>query len=563
MKTQSWTIGSEPACDIVVENTTVSGQHCRLVSDGSVFKLEDLNSTNGTFVNGELLKGTKNVSKDDHITLGKTHPMPWPGDDDGSQGLSNEADNLPQVITIGRASGNTLVIDESNVSSVHAQLTISKDQIVVEDLGSTNGTSVGTIENKINRATVQPGDTLFFGSTAYAVSDLIAKSPLSAATQVRQTEPPTNPGKPAKPKPVSVNGVNGNSKLPMAIGLAAAGGLLLCLAIWAVIANQNSDSNDLADSDSPSNKNSNIEDVKPDPGTNAESVEPDKKVTTPPSDPNPDVVSDADKLSRSLFLVICSDSNGDTAFRVGTAFAIDAKHVATSASVIAVMRDVQKNGFPNAKLYNPQTKSELKIVSSRVHPQYETANTEARLAQQKHDEILEELNSKEPDPAEIEAAKEPLLAARMTAMEALELQTTCDVGVIEVDQPLDHWLAGDDGASSLRPKLKLNVTGFAIDVLDPFFDKKEIKLSRMPSRVNQVFKWSKNSLQRLAATGSDDQFEYSYLGSPAINEQGQVVAVYSRPIPTDENEESENTNSTGAFDAPLFKRVSECLEKHP
>jgi pSer/pThr/pTyr-binding forkhead associated (FHA) protein len=53
-----------------------------------------------------------------------------------------------QIITLGRGADNTVVLSESNVSTHHARLIIDGDEIVVEDLGSTNGTSVAAVENK-------------------------------------------------------------------------------------------------------------------------------------------------------------------------------------------------------------------------------------------------------------------------------------------------------------------------------------------------------------------------------------------------------------------------------
>ena len=66
-----------------------------------------------------------------------------------------------------------VILNESNVSTQHARFTVSEDKILLEDLGSTNGTSVGSVANKVHRAEIEMGDTIYFGSVAYRVADLI------------------------------------------------------------------------------------------------------------------------------------------------------------------------------------------------------------------------------------------------------------------------------------------------------------------------------------------------------------------------------------------------------
>ncbi|MES2579674.1 MAG: FHA domain-containing protein [Pseudomonadota bacterium] len=50
------TIGRRPSNQIHIDNLTVSGEHAVIVTIGSDSFLEDLNSTNGTIVNGETIK---------------------------------------------------------------------------------------------------------------------------------------------------------------------------------------------------------------------------------------------------------------------------------------------------------------------------------------------------------------------------------------------------------------------------------------------------------------------------------------------------------------------------
>jgi pSer/pThr/pTyr-binding forkhead associated (FHA) protein len=49
------TVGRKPDNDIVIDNPVVSGHHCRIVRQGETFSVEDLNSSNGVFVNAKKI----------------------------------------------------------------------------------------------------------------------------------------------------------------------------------------------------------------------------------------------------------------------------------------------------------------------------------------------------------------------------------------------------------------------------------------------------------------------------------------------------------------------------
>ncbi len=64
------TIGRSPNTDIQIDNLTVSKQHARLIEQKDQYALEDLNSTNGTFLNDEKISRA-NLNHNDIITVGK------------------------------------------------------------------------------------------------------------------------------------------------------------------------------------------------------------------------------------------------------------------------------------------------------------------------------------------------------------------------------------------------------------------------------------------------------------------------------------------------------------
>lgn len=64
------TLGRRPYNDIVIDNLAVSGEHSVLQMMGNEVHLEDLNSTNGTYVNGKAVKKQR-LENNDTIEIGK------------------------------------------------------------------------------------------------------------------------------------------------------------------------------------------------------------------------------------------------------------------------------------------------------------------------------------------------------------------------------------------------------------------------------------------------------------------------------------------------------------
>ncbi len=64
------TLGRRPYNDIVIDNLAVSGEHAVLQMVGADVFIEDLNSTNGTYINGKAIK-KQLLTNNDTVEIGK------------------------------------------------------------------------------------------------------------------------------------------------------------------------------------------------------------------------------------------------------------------------------------------------------------------------------------------------------------------------------------------------------------------------------------------------------------------------------------------------------------
>jgi pSer/pThr/pTyr-binding forkhead associated (FHA) protein len=165
---RTWMIGSAADCDLVVARPTVSGRHCRLTETTGGYLLEDLGSSNGSYVNGERIASVVRISAKDVITLGMTVPMPWP-----------QATASPDTtfVRIGRDADNDIVLDDPRVSGHHARLVmVAGSPTLIEDLGSSNGTFLNSVDLRATQPVpIRETDTVYFGTFAVPASRLLAR----------------------------------------------------------------------------------------------------------------------------------------------------------------------------------------------------------------------------------------------------------------------------------------------------------------------------------------------------------------------------------------------------
>jgi EmrB/QacA subfamily drug resistance transporter len=231
---ESLVLGRDESAGLAIPDEEMSRHHARLEVAGSAVTIEDLGSTNGTFVNDERVNGPRRLHSGDRIKVGATVmefiaaaapeparapnapvsplepdvtrmrgvPAPPPESDvTRARGIAvqpaaagelrvvegaTETTALPVAggRLLGRDPECDLALADEEVSWRHARVGRDNGNVTIEDLGSTNGTYVNG-ERLLERRPLESGDRIELGS---AVLEFLA--PTLALTGVRRVAAP-------------------------------------------------------------------------------------------------------------------------------------------------------------------------------------------------------------------------------------------------------------------------------------------------------------------------------------------------------------------------------------
>ncbi|HSI89395.1 MAG TPA: FHA domain-containing protein, partial [Pyrinomonadaceae bacterium] len=227
-------LGRDTSCEVLIEEGAgmVSRRHAEISPSGRGYTITDNNSFNGTLVNGQRITTAVELFDNDEIQLGMggpvlsfTAPSLTPAAytdakspheefspktmvvrlDTSKMGGARESSGEPQllltahfddkgVLSVGREESCDIRLDGLQISNRHARLTQTGAEVLVEDLGSTNGIFING--NRASRSVIGTSDSVQIGafllridsSGAIAVYDTRSKTRVDAVNLTRDVK---------------------------------------------------------------------------------------------------------------------------------------------------------------------------------------------------------------------------------------------------------------------------------------------------------------------------------------------------------------------------------------
>ncbi|AUX25110.1 uncharacterized protein SOCEGT47_056530 [Sorangium cellulosum] len=189
---EEYALGRGESNSIRLTDRNVSRRHATLAKNGQGWAIRDLDSYNGTYVNGVRVHGEQHLRHGDLVQLGDyrieivdealssavTSPTPPPGSRSTAHlPLHTRPNRLVMVVgptpgaefpldgerfTIGRSEDATISINHSSVSRLHAELiSLGNGRYEVVDKQSANGVRINGVELK--RGLLEAGDAIELG----------------------------------------------------------------------------------------------------------------------------------------------------------------------------------------------------------------------------------------------------------------------------------------------------------------------------------------------------------------------------------------------------------------
>jgi pSer/pThr/pTyr-binding forkhead associated (FHA) protein len=184
------TIGRDDVNDIVIDVDGVNGFHADLRVDGDTVTITDVKTPSGTFVNGERISTPTTLRLGDVVSVGGVELEIISAESDAGKtlvlsgaalleaggGWCLKADSgiekgqiipLSGLMEVGRALECDISILEPSLSRKHAEFEVRNGDLMLTDLGSSNGTYVNG--EKVQEIQLSDKDVIQFQNVRFTV----------------------------------------------------------------------------------------------------------------------------------------------------------------------------------------------------------------------------------------------------------------------------------------------------------------------------------------------------------------------------------------------------------
>ncbi len=201
------TIGRGSKNDIIIHDNEVSREHIVLRRTDDGYELDDLSSSNGTYVNGQPVDGVWVLNSRCIIELGDSITLEYHLGEPNEETTEIKPNEIQvqetvahylivtlnsqkepsiyplneQSIKVGRGVTNDIVLVEPEMSREHFMLTLAGRNYKIEDMGSTNGTMVNG-ELLTDERMLAPDDIIQIGMMVQMRYSTSADAAISKAT---------------------------------------------------------------------------------------------------------------------------------------------------------------------------------------------------------------------------------------------------------------------------------------------------------------------------------------------------------------------------------------------
>jgi pSer/pThr/pTyr-binding forkhead associated (FHA) protein len=151
LKGPTMSIGRDPQCDLHLDNRALSRRHAQIEKRGAAIWVRDLQSQNGTFVNGSRINDPQALNGGDRIEVGR-YEVRIDGVEEARQDTPVLTLTGPEgrhrfamvgdEIILGRAPSCDIAIGHKSISRRHLRIAVEGDRFIAEDLGSQNGSRI-------------------------------------------------------------------------------------------------------------------------------------------------------------------------------------------------------------------------------------------------------------------------------------------------------------------------------------------------------------------------------------------------------------------------------------